>query len=104
MTNFLDEVSAYSCDVPLLNKLRLKVFESIDIHKEYYLGMVKTDNGTVKIWVEGHPAQFWRAEIKDNESGNTYEVKTGSGSLSDFWKSFELMANNMMVVKRKDTP
>lgn len=100
--SILSEVKTYSCDEELFRKLKLKPF-CFDMDKVKnrvrVVGKVKTDNGSVKIWVEGHPAQFWKFEVVDKDGGNKYLIETGSGSLSDYWPAIEKMANNMFVIK-----
>lgn len=45
------------------------------------------------------PAQFWRFEIS-TERNEKFEVKTGSGSLSDYWPGILQIAEGMLVVKQ----
>ena len=93
-------VRTYESDIPLFHKLGLQPYD-VDCHVEHFVGEVKSSYSpsTAKIWVEGAPAQFFKFEVFDSESNQTYHIKTGSGELSDFWPTIEKMMNNMFVIK-----
>ena len=101
--SIFETAETYSWDLKLFHKLGLKTFH-IDItknKKDYYIGKVKFENGSyVKIWVYCCPAQFWHFEVYDNDGKRFYKVRTGSGSLSDYWPSVDLIARNMFVVEK----
>lgn len=98
MTRIFDTVETYSSDFKLFEKLGLKKF-SIKNHTEELIGKVKLDNSWVELYVYGCPSQFFRAVIFNSEKNKKFEVKTGSGCLSDYWESFEKIATDMIVVK-----
>jgi hypothetical protein len=89
----------YNCDIELFNQLGLKPFTNIEHQNEFSVGEVKKENGTVKVWVQCFPAQFWRFQIQSSECNKIYECKTGSGSLNDFWPFVELILNGMFVIE-----
>ena len=101
--DFLSEVKTYNCDLELFKELGLKPF-CFDMNKvknrTKYVGKVKASKGKVKIWMQGHPAQFWQFEVEDTEGGNKYFISTGSGALTDFWPTIKKMARNMFVVNK----
>ena len=63
-----------------------------------YVGEVKNEenNTSVKIWVQGAPAQFWKFEVKVDDKIN--KISTGSGSLTMYWPTIQLMLNNMVTI------
>lgn len=87
----------YDVDQHLLRKLGLKTFVG-KIWEKIYLGEVKNEENetSVKVWVQGAPAQFWVFEFS-NEDKIT-KISTGSGTLSEYWPSIELMLENMFVI------
>lgn len=102
MNLLLDSAETYSCDKALFSKLGLKQFSIAD-QTERLIGEYKLPEdgvGSVKIWVTCMPAQFWRFEIITSNN-ECYEVATGSGTLSDYWPSIELILTNMLSVERK---
>ena len=93
----------YSSDIKLFEKLGLKPFSKITPHKEYYVGEVKLDYGsTVKISVYPMPAMFWTFDIYIAETRKTVIVHTGSGTLSKYWETINLIADNLIDFKSKD--
>lgn len=63
----------------------------------YELGTVKKEDGSqVVVTVDLWPSMFFTFDIVDCE-GNKTRVSTGSGSLSTFWPSVELVMGNMFV-------
>jgi len=100
MADFFDNYGIYSWDRKLFEELGLKAFDNIPVHKKHYVGQVRGDEGGyIKIWVTGLPAQFWDFRVFCAESKKTYEVTTGSGSLSDYWESVKKLMEGMLVVK-----
>ena len=92
----------YSSDVRLFAKLGLKKYSKIPTHEKYFVGEVKLDNcSSVKIWVCPMPALFWTFEIFNAERKETMIISTGSGSLSDFWNTIKLFADNMLEISYK---
>lgn len=90
----------YKTDLPLFSKLGFSPFE-LPIWKEHFLGEVKLhdlDGSYVKVWVECAPAQFFRAEIYCGETETLTRVKTGSGTLSEYWPMFKAMAEGCFVI------
>ena len=98
--SILTEARTYREDIPLFQRLGLKLFK-FDDKEEHYLGEYKLPNyedAKVKISVECWPAQFWRFEIISSE-GEKYKLSTGSGTLSRYWESILLFAEGMIVIK-----
>lgn len=96
-----DRVYTSDGDVVLFKKLGLELFD-VPVRKKHLVGSVEVDNhGVVEIWVRGYPTQFWEAVVYCYEGGVVYTVKTGCGTLCDYWESFKLMAEGMMDVKSK---
>ncbi len=95
---FLDAFSTYRCDYELIEELGLERWNNIPLHREHRIGMVKLDSGAkVELFVKGSPAQFYAAKITIPELNRNITVRTGSGSLSDFWDTFRLVAEDMIV-------
>ena len=93
--------STYDKDLPLFRKLGLEVFRDLP-NGTYNLGTVKGKGGgeaevLVKLW----PAMFFGFHITSSE-GEKFVVNTGSGSLTDFWPSVELVMDSMFVPKPVD--
>jgi len=98
MSTFEDMFRArtYKRDLPLFEKLRLTPFT--DAPRGWSdVGVVETDRASVKIEVSALPAQFWRftitARIEDVQPG---VIRTGSGALSDYWPTVELVINGTL--------
>lgn len=95
--NGLSEASTYAGDLKLFRQLGLKPFKNIS--GDHYIGEVKQSNDShIKIWVHAAPAQFWKFEIYDAESGKKTTASTGSGRLEVFWPTVKMMADNMFVI------
>lgn len=88
----------YTEDYKLFNNLGLPLFSDVEGIDEFFVGRVVANDGEVKIWVKCLPAQFWRFEININDLDKTIECKTGSGSLSDFWPTVELLLRDMFII------
>lgn len=87
----------YAGDVKIFRELGLKPFKNIS--GDHYVGEVVLSNKSkIKIWVHAAPAQFWKFEIFDAESGRTTIASTGSGTLANFWPTAKLIAENMFVI------
>ena len=98
----IDNDSTDRADLKLFQELGLKPFKDISTHKRHYVGVVRFEgDSTVEIYVTPCPAEFWGFEVHCGENGKSYKVTTGSGSLSDFWPSVKLIAENMLVVEMK---
>ena len=89
--------TTYDWDLKLFKELGLKPF-SCGLRTETFVGEVKTDEYSVKIWVDCYPAQFYRAEILCS-NGTTVNISTGSGSFGDYWSIFEKIASGMVAIK-----
>lgn len=90
--------STYVDDYLLFDKLKLKRFKYL-YKEEYFVGEVKEKEYSVKIFVNCLPSQFWRFEIIDVNNKH-FQLSSGSGCLSDFWPSIELLAKNMLAIKK----
>lgn len=89
----------YSCDLGLFKELGFSQFQT-DYQKELFVGEHKIDcKSKIKAYVTCMPAQFWRFEITTVQN-QKFEVKTGSGSLSDYWPSILQIAEGMLVIKQ----
>jgi hypothetical protein len=98
--NMLNKASTYSSDKPLFNLLGLMPFKDAPINKEFFLGEVKFDNGSiVNIRVCPTPALFWKFEVFVATSHKTTNISTGSGALKDFWDAIKLIAEDMLDVE-----
>lgn len=89
----------YRCDLELFQNLGLNTFTT-DNKDQLFVGEYKLphyDKTSVKIYVTCMPAQFWKFEIKTDEDCK-YVIKTGSGSLSEYWDSVMLVATGCFVV------
>lgn len=93
-----DTFSTYSCDLELFADLGLETF-CADNHTEVYCGEHKSEQGSVKVWCHGMPAQFWRFEIFCKDNGKTTKVNTGSGCLKDYWSMVEKIMAGMFVIQ-----
>jgi hypothetical protein len=92
----------YSKDYDLFAKLGFKRF-SIDDQFKTLIGTYSFDDESfIKVWVTCFPAQFWHFEIYCAEVDKTYYFATGSGCLSDYWNSIELIATGMLCQSNDD--
>lgn len=92
--------TTYEVDKPLFRKLGFKEF-SIGHRDKTLVGTHNTDDYAVNIFVECYPAQFWTFEIKEKESDKVIELNTGSGSMSEYWGTVELIIDGMLKIKLK---
>jgi hypothetical protein len=66
--------------------------------------MDSTTEVSIRIYVQGFPAQFYRFEITRKADEKNYtgmerlEVKTGSGSLQKYWPMAIAVASNCLTV------
>ena len=98
-------------DFALFKKLGLERFENVPHGKQHEVGVVD-DHGSeydyhVAISVRCIPAQFWHFSIvlhKDDVEHQRIELSTGSGALSDYWPTIELLLDNMLVIKHATDP
>ncbi len=87
-------------DLKLFYNLKFKAFEFND-QKEHYIGKHKIPHykkAKIKIYVTCMPAQFWRFEITTDED-KKYEISTGSGLLSNYFKTAIMVAEGMLTIK-----
>ena len=92
----------YTWDLDLFTKLGLQPFKSQN-QKKLFVGEYVPNRGEeetkVKIWVTCLPAMFWEFEINTVE-GKHFKVQTGTGSLTTFWDSVMLIADNMLTITK----
>lgn len=82
-----------------IESLGLVAPEKYPKNQKYIIGTKDFEDGSsVNIWVNAMPARFWEFEIIPSGINKTVTMSTGSGSLSDFWGSIELIASNMLAV------
>lgn len=99
MSFILGEAQTYRTDLELFHELGLKTFKT-DSQEELFVGEYKLphyDKANVKISVTCMPAQFWKFEVETDEDYKCV-IKTGSGSLSDYWQSVLKVAEGCFVV------
>jgi hypothetical protein len=105
----------YGPDLELFNKLGLTPWVNAPHGKNHAVGTVKgkgtEDHYEVKVSVCCLPAQCWDFEIRlfrNDEKGEVerqrIKLSTGSGYLSDFWPTVELLLDNMLVIKEATQP
>lgn len=96
---FISEAETYQEDFELFQNLGLKRFKT-DSRKKFIVGEYKLphyEKGKVKISVTCLPAQFWEFEVETID-GKKFNIKTGSGTLSNYWDSVLKVAEDMFVV------
>jgi hypothetical protein len=107
----LQNIKPYTVDLPLLAQLGLPRWNG-KIYEEVFVGEVrpyesdeKEDELTrIKIYAKGAPAQFFRFEIIRKSEAEQYtgmeriEVRTGSGTLQEFWPMALSVANHCLAV------
>jgi hypothetical protein len=89
----------YQVDYTLFDELGLNLFV-FDDQKMHFIGEYKFphyEKASAKIYVTCMPAQFWKFEIQTDEN-KIYILETGSGTLSEYWKTVELVATGMLVL------
>lgn len=93
----LETFSTYDEDKELFQRIGLKPFVGKN-WETLYVGKVKNEenNTSVKIWVQGAPAQFFKFEVKVGDK--ITKISTGSGTLSQYWPMIQMMLDNMFVV------
>lgn len=115
----------YEDDLTLLHKLGLRMLPEILLYgQETELGTVTVywgkdgtrgkdegrTAGTVKICVTACPTKFWQFYITRDKSHDmqkedpSWTVRTGSGSLAEYWPSVCLMIQGMFYVKEGIVP
>lgn len=95
------ESKTYPWDYDIFVKLGLPNFIIKDQDK-HLLGVYKHpdyEDAFVEISVTCMPAQFWHFKIITAED-QMYNVDTGSGSLSEYWPSIELILQGMLVIEK----
>lgn len=99
MSLILGEAQTYRTDLELFHELGLKTFKT-DNKKELFVGEYKLphyNKANVKISVICMPAQFWKFEVETDEDYKCI-IRTGSGTLSDYWNSVIKVAEGRFVV------
>lgn len=94
-------------DIQLLRDLNLPAWKA-QAMEETYLGDVTQissrgdDQSRIEVFVTPMPTQFYRFEIyRRSEESNEMEtltVKTGSGTLTQYWPMVQAIARHMLVV------
>lgn len=95
----LSNAKTYIHDLDLFKELGFENF-SVNHQNEIPIGTHKLEHyekAEIKVFVTCMPAQFWRFEIITDED-KSFNIKTGSGTLSDYWKTAVLFAEGMLVV------
>jgi hypothetical protein len=87
----------YERDLPLFKQLGLTPFEGNVDQKRFKVGTVFIHGGKVDVFVTCFPAMFWRFEIADS-SGKKSVMRTGSGTLSEYWPIVEKIVSGMISV------
>jgi hypothetical protein len=85
-------------DLPLFGELKLPPFKSRRGEKTFVGKVALADGSYVKAWVTATPALFWHFEVYCAENNRVHKVSTGSGGLSDYWKTVRMMAEGTLVV------
>jgi hypothetical protein len=94
---FDETYSTYPEDLKLFKELGLEPFDKILNWSSIKVGECEVDNCAIEIFVEGYPAQFWRFIIH-YENDSKKEVRTGSGSLTQYWESIRLISSGCLVI------
>lgn len=98
MSFITGNAETYQVDLPLFEKLGLKKF-SINDREKHFVGTVDLNDRSVSIYIECHPAQCWEFSIKSVDAGE-FKVSTGTGSLTQYWKSIELIMDGCLVIEK----
>jgi len=93
----LNTYGTYPTDYDLFTKLGLNKFKEIPNWSSVRVGKTTLFECNIEIWVEGCPAQFWTINIEFGD-GSKKRVSTGSGTLSEYWKSIEDICSGCLVV------
>lgn len=91
-------VSTYIPDYELFERLNLNKFKDVEHWKQIKIGKCEVSNCEVEIHVEGAPAQFWTIYITFS-MGEKKKISTGSGALSDYWKSIEDICSGRLTIE-----
>lgn len=67
-----------------------------------YLGRANYTGGYIDLSVVLMPSHFWTAKIYCAETKKIYKVSTGSGTLKQYWNTFEEIMNGMIVIEVGD--
>ena len=95
------QAETYSCDLELFHKLGLKTFKT-ESQEKIFVGEYKLphyDKANIKIHVTCKPAQFWQFEV-ETDGNKKFNIRTGSGSLSDYWESVIKVAEGCFVMNQ----
>lgn len=93
----LTKYGTYREDYLLFEELKLSKFDNIPNWTSIRVGECEVNDCNVDIWVEGAPAQFWTINI-EFPLGEKKRISTGSGALSDYWKSIEDICSGCLVI------
>lgn len=98
---FYSLYTIYKHDMDMLAEHGLNISKNFTLEhaKEKYVGRIKTDSGSIRIWVMAYPAKFWRFEIRSKETGRITRVSTGSGSIEEYLNMALMILDGMFVVK-----
>lgn len=100
MSFLFGNVTTYEVDKPLFRKLGFKEF-NIGNSDKTLIGTHDVEDFIVRVSVECYPAQFWTFEIEEKETGNVIDLSTGSGYMSEYWNTVELIIGGMLDIKLK---
>lgn len=98
MSFLFRNATTYEVDKPLFRKLGFKEF-NIGNNDKTLIGTHNVEDFIVSVFVECYPAQFWTFEIEKKETGNVIELRTGSGVMSEYWNTVELIIGGMLEIK-----
>ena len=98
--------STYEWDKKLIDELGLKqfsigsgMFEAVENKdRRVYLGMIDTEEFSIRVWVYCMPAQFYTFTIKDKVKNTSTKINTGSGAFSRYWPMIKDIAEGMVEI------
>lgn len=91
----------YAHDLDLFSELNLQPFRDAPHGERIEVGTVHLPAGEVKIEVTCAPAKFWRFQLfpSDEGDGQRIIIRTGSGTLRDYWPSVVKFLQGMLVIE-----
>ena len=88
-------------DEMLFKTLGLKPYYKVPSFEEFHAGTVQFEDTVVDIHVTPGPITSWRCVVTDPGTRELTTIRTGSGALSDFWPTVELVAKREIKVLTK---
>jgi hypothetical protein len=86
-------------DLEILKKFQLIPQMRAEHGMDTYLGKHSSPYGSIRLWVCMWPAMFWKFEIfRNDQPGKYVMIETGSGCLTDYWKTAEMIMENLIDV------